>query len=117
MAGTLWIDVEDLFNYMRANPRPSGIQRVAFEISMALDARDGGTGTLRFVRYDPVRDSFRTVQWPEIARLFSELTQADSLPRKRQAGAIAPHSRQRQFVQRLVYRLPESLRVPVIEAV
>lgn len=35
----LWIDVEDLFEYARGNPRPSGIQRLAFELYRALQER------------------------------------------------------------------------------
>jgi glycosyltransferase involved in cell wall biosynthesis len=116
MAGTLWIDVGDLFDYTRANARPSGIQRVEFEISRTLHERCGGTSTARFVRYDPVRDSFRTVEWLEIAALFSRLTKAEPpSPGRRVPGRLAPHSGPRRFVRRLVYRLPESLRFHVTE--
>jgi len=116
MSGTLWVDVEDLFNYHRANPRPSGIQRVAFEISRSLHALRGATGTVRFVRHEPFRDSFRIVEWTEISELFRELTEAKPPPEKRPSGRIAPHSRVRQFVRELVYQLPESVRIQATEA-
>jgi hypothetical protein len=51
VAVRLWIDVEDLFEYARTNRRPSGIQRLAFEICQALQMRDGGSGQVRFVRH------------------------------------------------------------------
>jgi glycosyltransferase involved in cell wall biosynthesis len=115
MARTLWVDVEDLFCYKRANARPSGIQRVAFEISQALRARSGNTGMVRFIRYDPVRDSFRTVKWSEIADIFTELTEAEPPPKRPPSASTRTHSRAREFVRKVVYRLPETLRDPVTE--
>jgi hypothetical protein len=49
-AATIWIDVEDLFQYALANRRPSGIQRLAFEIWHALQTQHGHTGLVRFLR-------------------------------------------------------------------
>src|SRR5258708_13491640 len=115
MARTLWVDVEDLFYYKRANARPSGIQRVAFEISQSLHARSGDTGMIRFVRYDPVRDSFRTVRWFEITEIFTELTEAEPPLKAPPRASTRPHSRTREFVRKLLYRLPESARTPVTE--
>ena len=115
MARTLWVDVEDLLCYTRANARPSGIQRVAFEISRSLHARSGDTGMVRFVRYDPVRDSFQVVKWAEIADAFRELTEAEPAVERPPPDPTRPHSRTRQIVQRLVYRLPESIRDRVTE--
>ncbi len=124
MTPTLWIDVEDLFAYARGHQRPSGIQRVAFEISRTLHMRHGETGQVRFLRHDPVHAGFREVAWPQIAAMFSGLTETPPGPR---AGAVAarrtpggiqtpmltgiqPHSRARQFMRQLVHELPASLR-------
>ena len=63
MAGRLWIDVEDLFEYARSNRRPSGIQRLAFEIYQTMQARYGDTGLVQFVRHDIRHNSFRAVPW------------------------------------------------------
>ena len=49
-AAAIWVDVEDFFAYFESNPRPSGIQRLAFEIKRAMHALIGSTGRLRFVR-------------------------------------------------------------------
>ena len=32
---TLWIDISDIVHYLRHHTRPSGIQRVAFEVENA----------------------------------------------------------------------------------
>src|ERR1041385_6420747 len=102
MPGTLWVDVEDLICYTRTNARPSGIQRTVFEISRALHARSGDSGVVRFVRYDPIRDSFRLVDWPEIAHAFSELSHAPPPSERRPAELPKPRSAVRQFIHRLV---------------
>ena len=116
MPGTLWVDVEDLICYTRDHARPSGIQRVEFEISRALYARSGDSGVVRFVRRDPVRDSFRVVRWPEIERVFRELAEAAPPPERPPPELPRPHSRIRQCIHGLVYRLPESVRDPLTEA-
>ena len=122
MTPTLWIDVEDLFAYAIAHQRPSGIQRVAFEISRTLHTRHGETGQVRFLRHDPVHAGFREVAWPQIAAMFSGLTETPAGPRRGAVAArpmspgmrtstpggvrtpmltgIQPHSRARQFVPR-----------------
>jgi glycosyltransferase involved in cell wall biosynthesis len=69
----IWVDVEDLFDYARLNPRPSGIQRLVFEIGRVLEARHGGDGRVRFVRHHTAAGSFRVVPWLEVAALFASL--------------------------------------------
>ena len=80
MFDTLWIDVEDLFGYAAHHTRLSGIQRVAFEISRALWEAHGDTGRIRFVRYDPSRDSFRRVPWSCVAALLEQLSRDQHPP-------------------------------------
>src|ERR1700744_6166267 len=70
MTGRLWIDVEDLFEYARENPRPSGIQRLAFEIYSALLTRPGAYEFVRFVRHDTSRKTFHVVSWADVVALF-----------------------------------------------
>lgn len=115
MTATLWIDVEDLFDYARNHQRPSGIQRVAFEIFHALQTQYGGTGRVRFVRHHPPGGSFRAVEWPQIASLFSELTDSKPCSRTTKPVGISPPSRARQFMRKLVYRLPDPPRAQVID--
>lgn len=116
MAAKLWIDVEDLFEYARVNARPSGIQRLAFEIYKALRSRPGASEYVRFVRHDPPRDTFRVIPWAEVEALFAEL--ADTGPEPAQIvmpGAILPHPPSRQLVRKLVHRLSPALRTLVID--
>jgi glycosyltransferase involved in cell wall biosynthesis len=111
----LWIDVEDLFEYARGNPRPSGIQRLAFEIYMALQTRPGATEFVRFVRHDTPRETFHVVQWAEVEALFAGLTETKpELAQIPPPAAILPHAPSRQYVRKLVHRLPPSLRAHVI---
>jgi glycosyltransferase involved in cell wall biosynthesis len=106
--------VEDLFEYARAHRRPSGIQRLAFEIYRALHQRDAGAGRVQFVRHAPVSNGFRVVAWAELAALFATLTDgavatAAPDPSRGEGGAA------RAFARTLVQRLPTSLRPAVVD--
>jgi len=124
----IWIDVEDLFEYTLRNPRPSGIQRLAFEIYRAIQSRPDAAETVRFVRHQHARNSFRVVQWREIEALFVTMTETprgqSNAPSRlevgghfgeaRDSGPILPHTPLRQFVRKLVHRLPPLIRIRVI---
>jgi glycosyltransferase involved in cell wall biosynthesis len=113
----LWIDVEDLFEYARGNKRPSGIQRLAFEIYRALQQRLGDSGLVQFVRHDVPRNSFRTVLWSEVANLFEALTDLAPAPTPALPSGITPRPPARRFVGKWLHRLAPSLRPLVINAV
>jgi glycosyltransferase involved in cell wall biosynthesis len=72
---TLWIDVEDLILYGENHTRPSGIQRLAFEICSALVSRFGENGRVRFVRHAGFAPYFRTVPWHSVLILFDAMNQ------------------------------------------
>ena len=116
MIAKLWIDVEDLFEYARGNPRPSGIQRLAFEIYKALQERPDAGEFVRFVRHDTPRNSFQVVPWSDIIALFAGLTESVPEITTPLPEPIAPHPPSRQAVRRLVHRLPPLLRAHVIDA-
>ena len=65
---TVWVDVEDLFDYFVANPRPSGVQRLAFEIMRELVETEA---VVRFVRR-AAPGVLREVAWTEVLALFAE---------------------------------------------
>ena len=115
MAATLWIDVEDLFEYALHNPRPSGIQRVAFALYSALQAQHGDTGLIRFVRHDTARNTFYAVTWPEVAAMSERLTAGQSAPAAPLQVTAAVDPRKRSL-RRLVHRLPPPVRASLIEA-
>jgi glycosyltransferase involved in cell wall biosynthesis len=104
-ATRLWLDVEDLFEYAQLHPRPSGAQRIAFEIYRTLHNQYGSTNLIRFVRHDAARNTFRTVSWSEIAALFEHLTEGE-----RSWLVLAPHQALPfGLIRRLEKRFPLSL--------
>ena len=116
MAARLWIDVEDLFEYVRSNRRPSGIQRLAFEIYQTMQARYGDTGLVQFVRHDIRHNSFRAVPWREVTALFERLTEHEAAPPICLERGISPHPPARQLIRKLVHRLTPSLRPALVDA-
>ena len=119
MTARLWLDVEDLYEYVRADcQRPSGIQRLAFEICRELQKRYGSTGLVHFVRHSLTGNEFEVVQWSEVAALFAGLVTGEAVPVASAAnGPVFPHLPARQLIRRLAYRLPPSLRTQIADAV
>lgn len=71
MHPVLWLDVEDLFWYARNFSRPSGIQRLSFELYAALAARGGDQ--VRFLRGGP-HGTREIVSWAEVRAAYERLT-------------------------------------------
>lgn len=65
---TLWLDVEDLFDYAEQYTRPSGVQRMALEIAAALHAAD--PARIRCVRHLPDGTGFAEIPYARLAALF-----------------------------------------------
>ena len=74
MPSSLWIDLEDLFLYGDYATRPTGIQRVVFEICTLLQSELGAAGRVHFVRHDADSRSFRVIPWEEVRRLIDRMT-------------------------------------------
>src|SRR6185437_4182427 len=74
-----WFDVEDMFHYARSNARPSGIQRVTFQIYAAMQHGYGGTGRVRFVRHGPDGQSLVPIDWEVLERTFSGIANASTV--------------------------------------
>lgn len=66
---TLWVDVGDLMGYSGVFRRPSGVQRVVFELCQALAACEGRA--IGFVRHGD--RGFERVAWAAIAAMFDAL--------------------------------------------
>ncbi|SHI56097.1 Glycosyltransferase involved in cell wall bisynthesis [Roseomonas rosea] len=109
---TLWLDVEDLFHYALRNPRPSGIQRLSFELYGGLQDLLGKD--VRFCRHDPVGDSLRAVPWEAVQHLFSGMLEPAS-PNRMSAGAAKGRAR-RGLVRSFAERLPLAMRDPLFQA-
>jgi len=68
----IWIDVEDLFQYAAHASRPSGIQRLAFELQRAM--QDLAPEDVRFVRHTTSGKGFKIISFFEINALFTNLS-------------------------------------------
>ncbi|GBR70210.1 glycosyltransferase family 4 protein [Gluconobacter kanchanaburiensis] len=86
---TLWIDVDDLLFHLVHHGRPSGIQRVVFEISAALKGLQGPD--VQFVRRGPdtldPRD-FRIIDWTVIDTLLRQVMKDGPSNTARQATPL-----------------------------
>jgi glycosyltransferase involved in cell wall biosynthesis len=76
LACRIWIDVEDLFKWQTFGRRPSGIQRVEFELCRALVAL--GKDRVFFVRHDAKRRRLVAVSWEVVERLFDSISSDES---------------------------------------
>jgi len=110
---TLWLDVEDLFHYALRNPRPSGIQRLSFELYRGL--REVLGEGVRFCRHDPVGDGLRVVSWEAVEHLFSRMQRPS--PPAHAPAARAAAGRRLGLLRRLAGRLPLAMRDPLMQAV
>lgn len=73
---TLWIDVDDILDYLTRHSRPSGIQRVAFEIAQALHQTASTAEGVRFVHRGNGPRNLVTVDWDRIATRFNLVSQS-----------------------------------------
>jgi glycosyltransferase involved in cell wall biosynthesis len=110
----LWFDVEDLFVYAATTKRPSGIQRLAFEIYREVWERLGSEpGAVRFVRHHPVRRTFVEIPWSQIDALFQRMSSDH--------GPAAPKpvykKASTRFYAGLIARLPPRLQPMTLEFV
>lgn len=120
---TLWLDVEDLFHYAVHSRRPSGIQRLSFEIYAELHAMIGDE--VRFCRHDPAGGTLRTVPWEAVQALFAGLlAPAPQAPCAAEAALpepVAPGPPRQEArpgpLRRMVRRLPLEMRHSLARAV
>jgi glycosyltransferase involved in cell wall biosynthesis len=71
---TLWFDVDDLVAYFNAHQRPSGIQRLCFELYREVWRAAGHTGEIRFCRHDLRYAKLIEIDWPTLQRTIIEVT-------------------------------------------
>ena len=108
----IWIDVEDIFAFaLSGGRRPTGIQRLAYELCKAMVARD--PERVRFVRHDRLRDSFAVIPWSDLDTLFTGLTEPATAARKPARPARRVEGWLRGLVRPLAGRLPREVRAPL----
>jgi glycosyltransferase involved in cell wall biosynthesis len=119
----IWIDVEDLFHYAAHVSRPSGIQRLAFELQRALAAL--APDDVRFVRHDKAGTGLAIVSFAAVGALFADLAEpvshqasapaaAPSAPASETGPpALPPAFLPRRLARRVMARLPGRIAEPV----
>ena len=107
-ASTIWFDVEDIFDYFRFNPHPSGIQRVAIEIMRAMLA-EARPGRVRFARHGDAAGSVREVHWADVETMLA----TPATQEQEQEDAASDDVERRSRVQKAILRLPPELRDPL----
>jgi glycosyltransferase involved in cell wall biosynthesis len=106
---TVWIDVEDLVRYFHYAARPTGIQRLSFEIYRELSRHDG-EAEIRFCRRGATPSGFRSLHFPALEAGI--LTAAASGPRAAPAASAPPPASRLQDAARA---LPPRYRQPLGE--
>ncbi len=70
----IWFDVEDLFHFAQRNARPTGIQRVCFEIYRAAMADPALAARVGFLRHATAERGFVEADWAVLQALFRRVT-------------------------------------------
>lgn len=71
---TIWFDVDDLVAYFNVHQRPSGIQRLCFELYCEVWRLAGHTGNIRFCRHDLRYTKLIEIDWPTLQKMIVEVT-------------------------------------------
>jgi glycosyltransferase involved in cell wall biosynthesis len=74
LANRIWIDVEDLFRYSKLGQRPSGIQRLEFELCRALYVLPQSKGRVFFVRHDVAQQDLVAIPWEAVETAYTLMT-------------------------------------------
>ncbi len=121
----IWLDVEDMFDYAGVMSRPSGIQRLSFELYAAL--RENAGDRINFFRVDRRRKLPVVIPWEQLRDTYLRLVNTPPEPK----GATPPQlaappesafvnaageTRDRSLFARLAGRLPIGLRTPLSHA-
>jgi glycosyltransferase involved in cell wall biosynthesis len=74
LSNRIWIDVEDLFKYAEFGYRPSGIQRLEFELCRALHGLPQSAGRVFFVRHDGEQQCLVAIPWEAVEAIYASMT-------------------------------------------
>jgi glycosyltransferase involved in cell wall biosynthesis len=89
MPNRIWIDVEDLFKYAGFGFRPTGIQRLEFELCRAINTLSQSKGHVFFVRHDVEQQYLVTVPWEAVETVYTLMTSGSPTELKGTLGARA----------------------------
>lgn len=110
---SIWIDIHDLIQYYDTGCRPSGIQRLSFELTCALV--EAGGDDVRVCRHAPGPHGFIELDWPSCKARLETLTRRRPVCAPPVSGShpVAPSAPEISRLRRLVRRLPDDIRVPL----
>ena len=111
---TIWFDVEDLFEYAGSGFRPSGIQRLSYELYVAV--RTLAPAAIGFVRHDRPAGTMRVVEWADVEAIYSTMSHVTI---QKSSAATSRHARPLRDVaglRLLAARLPREVALPLGEA-
>jgi glycosyltransferase involved in cell wall biosynthesis len=106
---TVWFDVEDLIQFFQHAARPTGIQRLGFELYRAVWAQAGAGGEVRFCRRGAAPDSFRRIHFPALeAGIAAAISAPEAAPSRKLRPSPLPATGLAAAARRLPprYRLP-----------
>jgi glycosyltransferase involved in cell wall biosynthesis len=110
LANRIWIDVEDLIRYSKLGMRPSGIQRLEFELCRALYGLPQTKGRVFFVRHDQVHKELVAIPWEAVETAYTLITSRDSAELK----AVSLAARARSFLEESTRALSPELRKAIL---
>jgi len=94
----VWLDLEDLVRYFHHDSRPTGIQRLSFEICRELWRLSVPEREVKFCRHASTSSGFRTIYFPAL--------ESGILAASASAAAAAPVSRAMPVPQPVIARAP-----------
>jgi glycosyltransferase involved in cell wall biosynthesis len=117
----VWVDLEDLVRYFHHDSRPTGIQRLTFEISRELWRLGGETAEVRFCRHATTPSGFRSIHFPalEAGIIAAAAAEKATAPVSVPVALPPPPPRPRppnSFVVKIAnsgHRFPPSIRRPL----
>ncbi|MDD2877197.1 MAG: glycosyltransferase family 1 protein [Acidiphilium sp.] len=110
---TIWVDVDDLISYFYAGNRPSGIQRLSFDLTCALI--ESSNGPVRACRHGRGDSGFTEVDWRDCcARLRDTMSEAKAVSTD-EVGGLQPVETSNDVspLRRTLRGLPLDLRAPL----
>lgn len=118
MPKTLWIDVEDLFDFAAHHSRPTGIQRLAVEFYRVFDERLGKRNQVRFVRLNVEQNSFNIVPSWSVFELFDHASRdAFEKPVPLETPVVHQRSLLRRILRPARLLFPPSIRPKIVEII
>jgi glycosyltransferase involved in cell wall biosynthesis len=117
----IWLDLEDLVRYFHHDSRPTGIQRLSFEVCRKLARLGGASEEIKFCRHAGTPSGFRGIHFPalEAGILAASASVKTAAPVATTANAPPPPPPRRKpdsFVMRVAssgHRFPPQIRRPL----